>query len=299
MNTEKEYSIRELSALTGVNAVTLRAWERRYGLLKPLRTPKGHRYYTAEHLDHVRRALRWLDRGVSISKVRPLLESGDNENAIMDAKEEYWHDLVTQTLSICERFQRQRLEQFFDEIFSTYPLETLDANFFPAVQDAINRKAHLQFGGIAEEIFFQSELFSELLSRIRHTNANNNGSHLLIVNLDPRRVAIRALLLALVLLEAGYRLTILLEPCGLREIPYILERSGAVAVICHSDGKPEGLQPEAEFNRAITHARVPFFLAGQCIDVVPALASLEGLTILNSNIREARQAVQTQLAVNA
>ena len=35
--------IRTVSILTGVHSVTLRAWERRYGLITPQRTPKGHR----------------------------------------------------------------------------------------------------------------------------------------------------------------------------------------------------------------------------------------------------------------
>ena len=40
---EGSYPIREVSRLTGVNAVTLRAWQRRYGLVQPARTEKGHR----------------------------------------------------------------------------------------------------------------------------------------------------------------------------------------------------------------------------------------------------------------
>ena len=32
------FPIREVARLTGVNPVTLRAWERRYGLIQPLRT---------------------------------------------------------------------------------------------------------------------------------------------------------------------------------------------------------------------------------------------------------------------
>ena len=32
------YPIRTLSSLTGVNSVTLRAWERRYNLIRPQRT---------------------------------------------------------------------------------------------------------------------------------------------------------------------------------------------------------------------------------------------------------------------
>ena len=38
--------IREVARQTGVNAVTLRAWERRYGLIVPQRTPKGHRLFS-------------------------------------------------------------------------------------------------------------------------------------------------------------------------------------------------------------------------------------------------------------
>ncbi len=35
------YPIREVSRLTGVNAVTLRAWQRRYGLVQPARTERA------------------------------------------------------------------------------------------------------------------------------------------------------------------------------------------------------------------------------------------------------------------
>ncbi|WP_339528002.1 MerR family DNA-binding transcriptional regulator, partial [Pseudomonas sp. EL_65y_Pfl2_R96] len=42
--------IREVARQTGVNAVTLRAWERRYGLIVPHRTPKGHRLFNADHV---------------------------------------------------------------------------------------------------------------------------------------------------------------------------------------------------------------------------------------------------------
>ncbi len=62
--TEDEYSIRQLSEISGVNAITLRAWERRYGLLKPQRTSKGHRYYNSNDIETVRTIMNWLDRGL-------------------------------------------------------------------------------------------------------------------------------------------------------------------------------------------------------------------------------------------
>lgn len=38
--TEKRYAIGEVSEITGVNSVTLRAWQRRYGLIVPQRTQR-------------------------------------------------------------------------------------------------------------------------------------------------------------------------------------------------------------------------------------------------------------------
>ena len=49
------YPIRTVASLTGVNPITLRAWERRYGLIQPVRTASGHRMYTREHIDRVNR----------------------------------------------------------------------------------------------------------------------------------------------------------------------------------------------------------------------------------------------------
>ena len=40
--------IGEVARRTGVTVPTLRAWERRYGLLLPVRTAGGHRRYTDE-----------------------------------------------------------------------------------------------------------------------------------------------------------------------------------------------------------------------------------------------------------
>jgi DNA-binding transcriptional MerR regulator len=68
--------IREVARITGVNAVTLRAWERRYGLIVPHRTPKGHRLYSADHVARIQAILTWLGRGVSVSQVKGLLRSG-------------------------------------------------------------------------------------------------------------------------------------------------------------------------------------------------------------------------------
>ena len=62
------YPIRVVSAETGVNAITLRAWERRYGLITPKRTAKGHRLYTEQDILLIRKVVALLNRGIPISQ---------------------------------------------------------------------------------------------------------------------------------------------------------------------------------------------------------------------------------------
>lgn len=68
------YSIGEFATLCGINATTLRAWQRRYGLLKPMRTDGGHRLYSDADVQQALRILDWVKKGVPVSQVKPLLE---------------------------------------------------------------------------------------------------------------------------------------------------------------------------------------------------------------------------------
>lgn len=77
MNTKERLTIQAVSRRCGVNPVTLRAWERRYGLIRPARTERGHRRYNEADVARIRSILAWLDRGLPISQVRAVLERGE------------------------------------------------------------------------------------------------------------------------------------------------------------------------------------------------------------------------------
>ena len=65
---EGKYNIKAVSTMTGIQPGTLRAWERRYEILEPVRNEAGHRLYTDEHI----RKLKWLSdkvqQGFTISQ---------------------------------------------------------------------------------------------------------------------------------------------------------------------------------------------------------------------------------------
>lgn len=116
--------IREISRVTGVNTVTLRAWERRYGLLIPQRTSKGHRLYSRADIERVKEIQLWLGRGLAISKVKALLadeQRGDEIPAI----DSVWIQLTQQIQSAITAFNRNQLERLIEDTFALYPIEMI------------------------------------------------------------------------------------------------------------------------------------------------------------------------------
>lgn len=99
------YTIGEVALLCDINPVTLRAWQRRYGLLKPQRTDGGHRLFNDADIDRIREIKRWIDNGVQVSKVKMLLsnENVDVQNGWRDQQETL---LTTCKAAICIACER-------------------------------------------------------------------------------------------------------------------------------------------------------------------------------------------------
>lgn len=68
------YPIRTVSKITGVSEGTLRAWEVRYGIITPARTPGGHRIFSENDIDRVLEIKRMLRvDGLSLAGVQHVL----------------------------------------------------------------------------------------------------------------------------------------------------------------------------------------------------------------------------------
>lgn len=70
-------SIGELARRAGVSESTLRAWERRYGLLEPERTAGGHRRYRLEDLERIAQLLELVDDGLAVGTAAAHVRAGD------------------------------------------------------------------------------------------------------------------------------------------------------------------------------------------------------------------------------
>lgn len=112
------YPIREVSRLTGVNAVTLRAWQRRYGLVQPARTEKGHRLYSEQDIRQIGEILSWLERGVSIGQVKGLL-SEPQAQPVSD----HWQQTLEQFSQVLLAFNQRKAEAELNDLLASYPFE--------------------------------------------------------------------------------------------------------------------------------------------------------------------------------
>ena len=117
--TNSQFPIGELSARTQVNTVTLRAWERRYGLLKPERSSKGHRLYSENDVVTIEKVISLVARGVPLGKVKPLLKGNLPVSLEIDEIEN-WHTLVIQIISAVESFSITKIDHLIQQSFSNY-----------------------------------------------------------------------------------------------------------------------------------------------------------------------------------
>ncbi|KRA27717.1 MerR family transcriptional regulator [Pseudomonas sp. Root569] len=171
--------IREVARQTGVNAVTLRAWERRYGLIVPQRTPKGHRLFSAGHVQRIHTILTWLNRGVPVSQVKDLIDSAQ-PNA--EPMENEWHSLRQHLLSAISELAERRVDDAFNQAMALYPPRTLCEQLMLPLLRELEQRWQGQFGAQMERVFFLSWLRSKFGARIYHNNRQLHGAPLLLIN---------------------------------------------------------------------------------------------------------------------
>ncbi|MFG6114492.1 MerR family transcriptional regulator [Halobacillus sp. MO56] len=121
-----KYNIKAVSNILGVQPGTLRAWERRYQIIRPVRNNAGHRLYTEHHV----RTLKWLiakvDQGFTISQAVSLYEN--NHHDISNDVQENAHDTelskISQQLSdALLSFDEKNAQKHLDHAFSLYTPE--------------------------------------------------------------------------------------------------------------------------------------------------------------------------------
>ncbi|VVP00923.1 hypothetical protein PS900_02831 [Pseudomonas fluorescens] len=279
LEQEELFPIREVARLTGVNPVTLRAWERRYGLIVPTRTDSGHRLYSMSDIERVRSILGWIERGVAVSRIGKILARTEPLQALshiipsnlVEADYAQWQQ---QVLAAVSSFDDIRLEQVYGQIFSSYSLPVVFQDILiPVWKQLLQRQ--VQFGGTSEWLFLDGFLRSRVVQRL-----------LLLRDKQPRRVVISALvgqcrelelLVAALFLSSGpVAVRVLNMGQPFEELALTCERIKPLALVLFSNHAPTAELPR-RLNRLAMSLECRLLLAGDACDL--AQESLAGSSI--------------------
>lgn len=114
-------TIKKVAELTGVAEHTLRAWERRYGLVEPARSDSGYRLYDDAAVATIRRMLTLVEDGWSPRKAarecaRRDQVDRDGSRARAELLEAATHlDATSAERILGEQFEREEFERMADE----------------------------------------------------------------------------------------------------------------------------------------------------------------------------------------
>jgi DNA-binding transcriptional MerR regulator len=127
MSEQGVLRIGELSRRVGVSPELLRAWERRYGLLRPTRSQGGFRLYSTTDEQRVRRMLALQQQGLSPAvAAQTVADEADTDDVAGDASAAVPADALRQALAeALDRFDEAAANRAFDRALGTLSLDTL------------------------------------------------------------------------------------------------------------------------------------------------------------------------------
>ena len=201
--TDRFMSIGELSDATGVKPVTLRAWERRHGLLSPQRTEGGHRLYGQEDVRRIAVICSWLEQGVSVGRVATLLEQDHENPETLD---------LSAAVRACIQLNGRHLEQLFNEESRERPLTSLYQGWIVPLRSELRQLGLSGHVGLA---FCDRFLGQKLAARIlKESRRVKQTARLLLQSVPGEDGHLVASVCQLMALERGWSSLLLCLPVG-------------------------------------------------------------------------------------
>lgn len=306
------FPIRILSEKTGVAPTTLRAWERRYGLLKPQRTPKGHRLYNANDVDAVNRIVNLLNENYTISKAinaikleeiqGQILEQNQGQNqpqnepgsAVTQPNTDHWVDFHNRFLSAVENFDEARLDNIYNEALSLYPIDLVSSQILRPLLKTLGQRWEERVAGIAEEHFFTSYLRNKVGARLHHSSGKNNGSRILLACMPGEFHELGSLLFGLSAMSRGYRILFLGADLPLDQIPHVVNSTEIDAVLLSAVNVTLRGQLSRQLEKLASELSVPVMLGGSGNTDIGDLND-ELIVLLGDSYRKALQILEETL----
>jgi len=248
-----ELRIGEFARRVGVTPELLRAWESRYGLTRPVRSPGGFRLYTTADAARVERMQRGLEQGLSAAQAaRAALEDERPSEGMLE-------DLAARLLAAIGRWDEAGANTAIDESLAAFGLEeSLRHVVLPVMREVGDgwKRGEIEIG---QEHFASNLIRGRLLALARFWG-RGTGPLALLACPPGERHDITLLAFALVLRSHSWRILFLGADTPIETLARAAETTGASLLVV-SSFDPALLEAQAEGLRVLAEA-VPLALAG-------------------------------------
>jgi DNA-binding transcriptional MerR regulator len=205
MSGDAQLRIGELARRTGVPTELLRAWERRYGLVAPTRTPAGYRLYSSGDVRRVGRMRELLASGLSAAEAaRATLAEPESETTAGVEPA-----LAAASLrAAVERLDDAAAHLAFDRLLADFSLDTvLEGVLLPLLHELGEGWARGEVS-VAQEHFASNLVRGRVLALARGWD-RGSGPRAVLACPPGERHDLGLLIFGLALREHGWRITCL------------------------------------------------------------------------------------------
>jgi len=305
---DAKYNIKSVSQRTGVQPVTLRAWERRYNILEPSRAQNGYRLYSERDIALLVWLKNQVDAGISISSAiadfRANTRKGISPEAVIntpsptpskrsslptsDFVKRLYHALVSRDETAATEVLEQALASF--------DLHALvEAILFPTLRDI----GDAWYNGkifVAVEHFASGFIRSKLMAIYQSMPVHRRVSYIMVGGAPGELHEIGSLVTAILLREAGYRVEYLGPDLPLDDlVQYIKEEKPKMVIL--SATIQEATEDLVKFDELISGVKPkPIFgYGGAAFNRHPELISKTPGSYLGETISQSIKTVQAIL----
>lgn len=279
---EETYAVGRVARLTGVTPDVLRAWERRYGAVEPVRTPGGTRRYRSSDIDRLRLLKAAVDAGSRIGEVAKL-STEELESRVEEPKPSHAGP-VAEALDALARLDGAAAEQLIAGQLAVLGPVRFAKEFALPLLHKMGDEWEERRLCVASEHMGSALLRSLLGSALRPTAAHRDAPSVLFATLPGETHDIGLLIAALVALGAGAHPVFLGADLPVAELVIAAKATGASAVAISAVTQPlPDLEQGLERLRESLPAAVEVWLGGpqaakaqrpdgvHCLDVLTRL----------------------------
>ncbi|MBV8998228.1 MAG: MerR family transcriptional regulator [Solirubrobacterales bacterium] len=218
------HRIGEFARRVGVTPELLRAWEQRYGLLQPVRTPGGFRLYGEEDAERVARMRQALDEGLSAAEAaRVALEAAGSPDRLIE-------DARARLMSAIEYYDEAALQAVLDDGLAAFGLEAFVRDLILPALSAVGRGWEQGRVEISQEHFASNLIRGRLLSLARLWG-RGLGPIALLACAPGEQHDISLLVFGLILRSHGWRIVFLGADTPLSTLQQTARTTGPAVIV--------------------------------------------------------------------